>query len=317
MIRDILRPDYRAHAALVDPARPTSQLWRLFVGFLLLCIGLAISLFLALSVVLFFTPIFQEFTFIDQQSTFDLDPDLFLEESSYGNTAGEMFHLLLNIALLIPVVALIASALHGRRLSSIIGPGKLALKQFVGIVLALIVLDTVVTFLPPYSSNDGSGQTNLDFELWLVLLPLSMFVVLLQCAAEEIVFRGYFQQQLAARFKNKAIWLIIPSTLFGVMHYNPDAGSNAIAFVASAVFFGILMADLTARAGTLGPAIAIHFVNNFMAILLFASADELNGLALYTLPFGLGDEDAIRILLVIDLFYMSVSWLVARLVLRR
>ena len=67
----------------------------------------------------------------------------------------------------------------------------------------------------------------------------------------------------------------------------------------------------------LGPAIAIHLVNNFIALLLLAPADEMNGLALYTMPFGLDDEDAVRTWLMIDLFYMCVSWLAARLVLQR
>ena len=77
------------------------------------------------------------------------------------------------------------------------------------------------------------------------------------------------------------------------------------------------MADLTARAGTLGPAIAVHVVNNMLALLFFAPADDMNGLALFVLPFGLSDEAAVQDWLLIDLAFMLVCWLAARLVLRR
>ena len=305
MIQDILRPDYRAHAVLVEPARPKSELWRL-------CAGLVLAVCLLLFVVQFFASMYLQLFFIDQQSLESL------EEIDSGNTPVSAYFLLLQIALLTPVISMVAFVLHGRRLNSLIGPKELAVTQFVGVLVVQIALAAIVFVLPPYGFAEGAVQPNLNFGLWLVLLPLSVVVILLQCAAEEIVFRGYIQQQLAARFKNTAIWLIIPSALFGFLHYMPEtAGENAFAIAVWAAIFGALMADLTARAGTLGPAIAIHLVNNMIALLVFAPADDMYGLALYTMPFGLSNEDAVRTWLMIDLFYMGVSWLAARLVLQR
>ena len=304
MIRDILRPDYRAHAVLVDPARAKSELWRL-------CAGLVLAVLLLLFIAQFFVSIYIEVFFGSTQSY------LLLEETDRGNSPVSVYFLLLQVALLTPVIAMVAYSLHKRRLNSLIGPTELATTQFVAVLVMLSVLCAVIFALPPYGYEDGEVQSNLGFGKWLVLLPLSIVVVLLQCAAEEIVFRGYIQQQLAARFQHPAIWLIIPSALFGLLHYDPEAGSNAAAIAVWAAIFGFFMADITARAGTLGPAIAIHLVNNFIALLLLAPADEMNGLALYTMPFGLDDEDAVRTWLMIDLFYMCVSWLAARLALQR
>ncbi len=305
MIRDILRPDYRAHAVLVEPARTKSELWRLVAG-----IVLTIALFLV--AVQMFAAAFISLFVADGLE------DQFFADLDHGTSIATVYFILLQISLLIPAVALAASALHGRTLRSLVGPSGLAVNQFVSVLFIQVALGAIVFALPPYGYENGELDTNIGFGLWIMLFPLSVVVVLLQCAAEEIVFRGYIQQQLAARFRSPLIWLVIPSFVFGALHFMPDtAGENALMIAVWAGVFGALMADLTARAGTLGPAIAIHLVNNALAVMLFAPADDLFGIALYKLPFGLSDEDAVRAWLMVDFLYMLTSWLAARLVLRR
>jgi len=133
-----------------------------------------------------------------------------------------------------------------------------------------------------------------------------------------VLFRGYLQQQLAARFSHPLIWMFLPSALFGLAHYGPDTyGANAWLVVIWAGIFGALAADLTARSGTLGPAIALHFATNVSALLLVAPQGEMSGLALFQYSFPAHDEAAIRALLPIDFAAMMVGWLAARLALRR
>ncbi len=84
-----------------------------------------------------------------------------------------------------------------------------------------------------------------------------------------------------------------------------------------ATLFGLAAADLTARAGTLGPAIALHLVNNFNAIALAAPEGAFDGLALYTYPFSLASSEALIAWAPIDLMILFCSWLTARLALRR
>ena len=164
----------------------------------------------------------------------------------------------------------------------------------------------------------GDFVANLPLDQWLYLLPFSLIAVLVQVSAEEIVFRGYVQQQIAARFKSPLIWMVLPSVLFALGHYLPDsAGENALLIAVWAGVFGIMMADLTARAGTLGPAIAVHLWNNVSAILIVSLPNDLSGLALYLAPFGMDDAAAMRDWLPVDFVLMFVSWLAARLALRR
>jgi hypothetical protein len=95
------------------------------------------------------------------------------------------------------------------------------------------------------------------------------------------------------------------------------AGENAVMLAVWAGLFGCAMADITARAGTLGPAIAIHFAHNAVAILIVSIQDELSGLALYSITVDLADTDAVSGLFPVEFMMILISWLGARLAIRR
>ena len=112
--------------------------------------------------------------------------------------------------------------------------------------------------------------------------------------------------------------MLIPSALFAFGHHSPEtAGENAWIVTLWAGVFGLLMADLTARAGSLGPAMAIHFINNLSALVLVSLPDQMSGLSLYHMPFGMNDAAAMAPWLPVDFAFMIVMWLAARLALRR
>ncbi|KIC40838.1 CAAX protease [Ruegeria sp. ANG-R] len=214
-------------------------------------------------------------------------------------------------------VALGARLFQHRSLASVLGEQSLTMRQFWRVLRALLVLALVILILPPYDLGVPL-IANLSLSKWLLLLPLSVIAVLIQTSAEEILFRGYLQQSLAARFRSPLIWMGLPSLLFAAGHYSPaTVGDNALLIAIWALAFGLLTADLTARAGTLGPAIALHFFNNFTALLVISLPDNLGGLALFHLPYESSDTDALRPWLFVDFALMIVGWLTARLVLRR
>ena len=197
------------------------------------------------------------------------------------------------------------------------GPGALFRAQFLSVLFMLVILNLVVLVLPPWDIG-GPLEMNNPPGRWLLVLPFAVLAIMVQVSAEEILFRGYLQQQLAARFSTPLVWIGVPAALFGLGHYMPsEAGENANLIVIWAVVFGILMADLTARAGSLGPAIAVHFVNNFIAIAIIAMPDSLSGLSLYHTPFSMQDTAQVRAWLPVDFAMMIVSWLAARLAIRR
>ncbi|QDI77820.1 MULTISPECIES: CPBP family intramembrane glutamic endopeptidase [Leisingera] len=290
---------YRAHEALVRFARVQPQLWRLMLG-LVLVAAVSFAMTAALQV-----------------TVAGLFPGAWLQGLADGSNPGAMLVLLGSFAFLSLGVAMAARLFHQRSFATVTGHLRPLVRQFGRVSLYLLGLGLLLMTLPPYGM--GPPMTpNLPFWTWLGILPLSAAAVLVQTGSEEILFRGYIQQALAARFRSPVVWLVVPSALFALGHYLPaDAGENALLITAWAGLFGLLMADLTARAGTLGPAMAVHFFNNAAALLLFASPTSLNGLALYLIPFDMGDTGNLRPWMAVDFALMLVSWLTARLAIRR
>ncbi|KUJ81073.1 CPBP family intramembrane glutamic endopeptidase [Ruegeria profundi] len=290
---------YSAHEQLVRDARARPELWRLAVG-----LAVVVVLYVALNSILFAA--------IGNM----LQPSQ-AETLLRGSSSLATLVLLLSFGFLTLGVGLAARQMQKRSLIGILGPRDLCLQQFWRVLRALVILGLVLMALPPYGMGEPLTQ-NLSFSKWLLLLPLSLFAVLIQTSAEEILFRGYLQQSLAARFRSPVIWIGVPSVLFAAGHYAPGvSGENALLVALWACIFGVLAADLTARAGTLGPAIAMHFLNNTVALVFISLPETLSGLALYLLPYDMSGTGMLRQWLLVDFVVMIVSWLTARLALRR
>ena len=298
----IWRLNYDAHDGFVDPARQSAALWKFVLGFSLAAIG-----YVALNQ-MFFQMVYSA---IGARST-----ELYNQLLS-GSTPQAMFLLLFSFVFMTVGVGVSVRIVHRRSVLSLLGDLRLGARQFGAVSAMMLGLTFILFVLPPWDMG-GEFVPNLDLSRWLMLLPLSLVAVFIQVSAEEVVFRGYVQQQLAARFRSPLVWMILPSVVFAVGHYLPEtAGENALIIAAWAGVFGILMADLTARSGSLGPAIAVHFWNNVSAILIVSMPENLSGLALYLAPFSMGDSDAMRAWLPVDFALMFVSWLAARLAIRR
>ena len=293
---------YSAHAAFYAPAVPSAALWRVVIGFLA-----ASAIYLLLNNLLFGAV----FSALGAQS------DVFYRDLLAGRTPFAMLLLLGSFGLMIAGVAVVTRIIHRRSFLGLIGPMELALRQFGAVLGIMVLLSAVIYILPPWDMG-ADYVSNMDFSKWLLLLPFSLIGVLIQVTAEEMVFRGYVQQQLAARFRSPLVWMVLPAALFALGHYLPDqAGENAFFIALWAGVFGMLMSDLTARSGSLGPAIAVHFSNNVAAILITSMPDDLSGLALYLTPFGMDNPEELRAWLPVDFALMLVSWLAARLAIRR
>lgn len=293
---------YAAFAHLTRPAEGRSELWRLGLGILLagaVTFGLTRAFFAIASLLL---PDDAYWTLLD---------DIQSAEGPKG--------LLILLALIgaLGIGAVVAAEIvHRRSGATLIGPLPLALRQFMRVTGAVSLLTIVVALLPPWTLHRDL-EPGLPVGLWITLLPVTLAALLIQTGSEELFFRGYLQSQIAARLQHPAFWLVIPSAVFAAAHYAPAIyGDNASYVALWAGLFGLAAADLTARAGTLGPAIALHFVNNVFAIAVTSMQGEMSGLALTRLPFGADDAEAVRAFLPLDLAMMGLGWLAARIAIR-
>ncbi|KPP88379.1 MAG: putative protease of the Abi (CAAX) family [Rhodobacteraceae bacterium HLUCCO07] len=297
-----MRDAYAPHKNLTDPARPAAELWRLALG-----VAILVACYYALG-----------FTYFNLLGKLVGPGDwpAFAREISQGSTPRGMIALLGSFGVIVIALALVLHTLHRRGLFTLIGPVRRAASDFFRTAVALSALGFLLWLLP--EPDAMSATPNLSMLRWLALLPMTLPLLFLQISAEELAFRGYLQSQLAARLPHPAVWLVVPSVLFGMLHYDPATqGDNAPWFVLVGALFGLAAADLTARSGTLGPALALHFVINFNAILIAAPQGTLNGLALGHYPFALDETAALAAWLPYDLLALLCSWLTARLALAR
>lgn len=291
----------RPFESFVAPARARPQLWRLAVG-----------LILALAVyMLWVAAVFVAFW---AGSGFPADP-AWLEGAMAADTPRSMMVILLTFLgmALGPMAA--ARLMHKRPAGTLFGPAARTLRDFAvaaaltGGILGASLLGWLVFFDP---------IPNLAFGQWLILLPAALGLLVIQTGAEELLFRGYLQQQLGARFSSPFAWLVVPSVIFGLFHFDPaSTGENVWHVVGSTAIFGMAAADLTARTGSIGAAWGFHFANNTVALLLVATQGQLGGLALYLTPYAIDDAEGLSGLMLVDLGFLVLIWAVLRRLLGR
>lgn len=289
-----------AHARFVAPARRHPQVWRLLAGIVVI-------------IAVYFGGVLGLLGAIWASVGFDAMV-MWSARLSTGNTPTAVLLVLATFSgmALGPIVA--AKVLHKRGPGTLFGPMRGVLRGFgvgAGVVGGIIGL-SVVLIDPGYVP-----VPNVAPSVWLSLLPLALLGLLVQTGAEELLFRGYLQQQLAARFASPFMWAVLPSAIFGLLHFNATADpSIAWLTVTATGLFGLLAADLTRVTGNIGVAWGFHFANNTFALLVVALDGPLSGLALYTTPFTSADTATLLPLIARDMAVTLTLWAVLRGVLR-
>ncbi|MEO1330587.1 MAG: CPBP family intramembrane glutamic endopeptidase, partial [Pseudomonadota bacterium] len=261
------RPD-RAFVRYLAPARRARvPLWRLALGALALYVALTLSGSALAELLLA--------TYPEDAAAGPLRRRLLAEFTVVA---------LANIALAWAIMPALLLA-EGPRLKDLIGPPGAPLGRSLAVgaaatVAAIPMLIGLDLLLP------GGGAVYAyagPFPGWLGLAIAAFALVPLQAGAEELIFRGYLLQGLAARCRHPAVWAGAPSLAFGALHYDPTLGPElAAAYVISTAIFGLWASWATWRTGSLGVAIGAHVANNWVALLLVGLSDDaLSALALW------------------------------------
>ena len=289
---------YKLHENLVNPARQKSGIFRLLLGLVIL----TLIYLVLLTALLFALKLTMGGVWVSNL------------RSGVVTSPGQTLTLLGSFSTMAIAVGAVVLILHHRSPTTLLGGLRPAFDQFCQSIRGLIPY-LIIVILLVFSSQDM--QPHLAIGTWLTLLPITLVFLMVQVGAEELVFRGYLQSQLAALNAPTFVWILLPSIAFGLLHYDPaTTGDLAPWIVLWAIFFGVAAADLTARYGTLGPAIAMHFVNNFAAITLMGVKDNLGGLNLYVYPFSISNTSKFTEILPLETFalglaYLSIRWAMA------
>ncbi len=219
-------------------------------------------------------------------------------------------------------VAAVLRLLQNRRIPALLGDttqtwrDMWAVIRWTGGIALALQLWSALPFL-------GEVAYTRPFSLWLMFLPVALVAVFIQTTAEELYFRGFIQSTLASRFTSPFVWMVLPSVFFGLIHIPNGSGATEIAqIVIYTGLFGLACADLTARTGSLGAAIGLHFTHNAVLALVYGFEGSWDsGLALWLFPsFNDGapiDGPILSLDLVFWLLILFIHWLAARNAVRR
>ncbi len=277
-----------AFALVVEPARRQPALWRLLLGLVVIAVCYIFATIVVMVVLGIYARLY--------------DPAL---ARGFDAMMGGTFSAPLLIAFLYAFAAVIlaawfaAGALHDRGFASLLGPGGFRRRHYlagIGIVAVLSLGGFALSLItdPP--------NPNLSFPQWWPLALVALPALALQTAAEEIAFRGYLMQQLAARFSSPLIWWVGPAVLFGSLHYSSvNFGPNAWLVALAAGFMGLILGDVAVRTGNLSLSMGLHFANNVWALLFVALPGDMDPLSLMTAPIDPDDPAEMRAALLLSL----------------
>lgn len=295
-----------AFEAFVAPARENNQLWRTVLTFL---IGTLLYVFWTALVFLIVGGVLAAIYGMEEAV-----------ERIYSAMDGGLtpFDLGLILATFIPMAAaaVVMVVFYGRSPMILFGLRKNFLRNFL-IAIGVIGAFQIGFFLYDrfYGANDL--VPNLPVGEWAQHLIWALPLLFIQITAEELVFRGFLVQQLAARFKSPLWWMVLPSVLFGLCHFDPTIDFNlALLLVLATTLFGLIAVDLTCVTGNLAAAMGLHFANNFFAMMIAATPDKLSGLALYHANYTTQDTEVMMPLVGLSLVMLTVVWLIVRGALR-
>ncbi len=222
-----------------------------------------------------------------------------LETARLGDTGGALHRvagaepggspaivavMLLTFAGIWPGVMLAVRLLHRQSFRSLFAPERrVRTGDFAkGLLIAAAFTAASVSVSLLLVRPDGSG---LPLPAWLAaLLPIAA-LIFVQATAEELMFRGYLLQQLALRSRNPLVWAVLPSALFGALHYSGGlAGGAGLLYVGTTFLMGLSLAALVWRTGSLWASIGLHLGFNVIGLTLVGSEGVLSGAQLFLFP---------------------------------
>ena len=150
------------------------------------------------------------------------------------------------------------------------GIALLAFYALSGLYTALVQPDGEQDIVETLGVERGTGY----------LLATAFLVILVAPVAEELFFRGFFYRSLRNRFPPFGAAAIV-GLVFGAIHYT-DA--DTLLLIPVLALLGIVFCLLYERTGSLYPAIAMHAINNTLAL---AAATDAAGAVPVSIAFGL------------------------------
>jgi membrane protease YdiL (CAAX protease family) len=180
-------------------------------------------------------------------------------------------------------IVLLLKPLHKRTLSEVInGRDKIRWSRFFLAFGLWALLMGIYTFID-FNMHPDNFTVRFDAAVFFPLVIISLLIIPFQTTLEELLFRGYVAQGVAAWTKSRWLVIIIPGVLFGLMHSaNPEVKASGFVLAMSQyIFFGLLFGLITTLDDGIETTMGAHAANNiFFAIFITNKSSALQTAAL-------------------------------------
>lgn len=167
------------------------------------------------------------------------------------------------IAVMLPIALLVGRAmlhLKGSEPFSALGRFRWPL-LFQALGLSLLAL------LPLLISGHSAKGWQIQIEQYAPLLLTAVFILPVQCAAEEVVFRGLITQSLVSWWGRNR-WAVLAAVLVSAAVFTVVHGLQNPALLTQRFGMALILSWLTWRTHGLEAAIGMHIANNALGVLL-------------------------------------------------
>lgn len=185
----------------------------------------------------------------------------------------------INASILMLLVGVVAAVvlLHRRPWRTLVTPhAEIDWRRMVQGAAVWAVLSLVFSVIE-HLLYPGRYAWSLDLQRWLPFALAALLLTPLQCAAEELVFRGYVLQGLGRLLRHPPVLAVLSAVIFTVPHLlNPEVAAYGLAIMAANYFvMGLFLAGIALRDGRLELAIGAHAGNNLLLALVVRYDDSV------------------------------------------
>ncbi len=205
--------------------------------------------------------------------------------SAYGidSNLGLLLMMFIFIVSLILLLVLI-KPFHNRSYMTLFsGNSIIRWKRFFTSAFIWLILMAIFLIIS-LKMNPQDFKLNFHSESFFILILISIIFIPIQASSEEIFFRGYLSQGVAAWTKSRIMVIIITSILFGLLHStNPEVKEFGFGIMMSQyIYFGIVFSVLTVLDDGIELAMGAHAANNvFLSIFVTSKSSVLQTSALF------------------------------------
>lgn len=191
--------------------------------------------------------------------------------TTFGISKNEgLLLILLPFAVSLIFTVLLIKALHKRTFAETVnGTNKI---RFGRIGAGIVVWGTIIAvlFVSDYLINPDDYVLQFDIAKFIPLFFISIFLIPVQTTYEEILVRGYFAQGIAVWTRNRILVILIPASLFALLHsFNPEVEEFGFwAAMPQYLIFGLLFGIIAVLDDGIELAIGMHTANNLLGSLL-------------------------------------------------